>query len=244
MKDYKEMDKLVFEFGDDIKYFAKNHGGTMPPAIKTQLQDLMFTSFAKEIDAITEREELEIKYKKKFYNKLLHAKLKLAKRDRADAWFDKVFQKYFNRGILEHLLVYGVRFLYNKDLFVPKRLFVEINNDALLAQFTAAACEYFGWSIQTEPVDEPITDEEPTTDNEQQTQETTATADDTKQSDEPAACEQQPNEPQEQTEGMEQATEEQETVDDDAADEDTEAATSLISEKKSSYWDGRRKGKK
>lgn len=159
MKDYKEMDKLVFEFGDDIKYFAKNHGGTMPPAIKTQLQDLMFTSFAKEIDAITEREELEIKYKKKFYNKLLHAKLKLAKRDRADAWFDKVFQKYFNRGILEHLLVYGVRFLYNKDLFVPKRLFVEINNDALLAQFTASACEYFGWSIQTEPVDEHTADD-------------------------------------------------------------------------------------
>ena len=47
MKDYKEMDKLVFEFGDDIKYFAQNHGGTMPPAIKTQLQDLMFTSFSK-----------------------------------------------------------------------------------------------------------------------------------------------------------------------------------------------------
>lgn len=242
MKDYKEMDKLVFEFGDDIKYFAQNHGGTMPPAIKTQLQDLMFTSFAKEIDAITEREELEIKYKKKFYNKLLHAKLKLAKRDRADAWFDKVFQKYFNRGILEHLLVYGVRFLYNKDLFVPKRLFVEINNDELLAQFTAAACEYFGWSIQTEPADEPTAEETQPTENEQEQKETAVADEKTATSDENGTVSE--PQPQEQTDDKEQATEEGEAVEDDAADEDTEAAISPIGEKKASYWDGRRKGQK
>ncbi|MCM1194346.1 MAG: hypothetical protein NC099_02450 [Corallococcus sp.] len=159
MNDYKEMDQLVFEFGKDTQHFAQNYAGTMPSAIKSQLQDLMFTGFAKEIDAITEREQLEIKYKKKFYDKLLRAKMKLSKLDRADAWFDKVFQKYFNRGILEHLLVYGVRFLYKKDLFVPKRLFAQINNDELLAQFTAAACEYLGWTNSNELVEQTTTDE-------------------------------------------------------------------------------------
>lgn len=240
MKDYKEMDKLVFAFGDDIKYFAQNHGGTMPPAIKTQLQDLMFTSFAKEIDAITEREELEIKYKKKFYNKLLHAKLKLAKRDRADAWFDKVFQKYFNRGILEHLLVYGIRFLYNKDLFVPKRLFTQINNDELLGQFTVCACEYLGWAIANEAADEPTTDERQSTDTEQEQEETTVQAENSTESKENEAT----DEPQPQEQATEQKESPEQEATEAAAEDEAEAATSPTGKKKASYWEGRRKGQK
>lgn len=240
MKDYKEMDKLVFDFGDDIKYFAQTHGGTMPPAIKTQLQDLMFTSFAKEIDAITEREELEIKYKKKFYNKLLHAKLKLAKRDKADAWFDKVFQKYFNRGILEHLLVYGVKFLYKKELFVPKRLFSQINNDELLAQFTAAACEYLGWAIASDPVEEPTVDEKQSTENEQEQEETADADEKTATSDENGTV----NEPQPQEQIDTQGATEPETSEDVAEDDGEDENASPKSEKKPSYWEGRRKGSK
>lgn len=167
MKDYKEMDKLVFDFGDDIKYFAQNHGGTMPPMIKTQLQDLMYTYFGKEIDAIVEREELEIKFKKKFYDKLLKAKLRLAKLDRADAWFDRVFQKYFSRGILEHLIIHAIRFLRDKDLFSPKRLFTELNDNELLAQFITAACEYLGWAERSEPVSEETEEEETPTEEDE-----------------------------------------------------------------------------
>lgn len=159
MKDYKEMDKLVFDFGDDMNYFAQEYGNKMPPVIKTQLHELMYTGFAKEVDAISEREQIEIKYKKRFYDKLLKAKRKLASKDRADAWFDKVFQKYFNHGVLEHLITYAIHFLYKKDLFVPKRFFAQIGDDELLAEFTATACDYLGWTGQNEPAEQPTSDE-------------------------------------------------------------------------------------
>lgn len=174
MKDYKEMDNLIFEFGKDTNHFASTYAGKMPPAIKSQLQDLMFTGFAKEIEAIQQREELEIKYKKKFYDKLLRTKRKLVNKDRADAWFDKIFQKYFNKGILEHLIVYAIRFLYRNELFVPKRLFSQINNDELLAQFTLSAIEYLGWNAQNDGTEPPITDETKTIDEEQDEDETSA----------------------------------------------------------------------
>lgn len=171
MKDFKEMDRLIFEFGKDMKYFADNYAGTMPGGIKTQIQDYMYVGFSKEIDAITEREALEIKYQKKFYDKLLKAKRKLANLERADAWFDKVFQKYFNYGVLEHLIVYAIMFLNKKFLFVAKRLFEQIGNDDLLAEFTAAACEYLGWTSQNAPAEEPTPDETESEDKQQQPEE-------------------------------------------------------------------------
>ncbi|MCM1289629.1 MAG: hypothetical protein NC132_03140 [Corallococcus sp.] len=159
MKNYKEMDQLVFEFGDDLKYFAQNHAGAMPPVIKTRLQDLMYTKFSKELDAMEQQEQLEVKFKKRFYDKLLKAKLRLANKDRADAWFDKVFSKYFNKGLLEHLIVYAVKFLRKKDLFVPQRLFTQLNDDELLVRFTLAACERLGWTGQNDAAEQPTTDE-------------------------------------------------------------------------------------
>lgn len=176
MLDFKEMDELIFKFGEDTNHFADNYGSRMPPAIKTQLQELMYTGFAKEVEAIQQREELEIKYKKKFYDKLLRTKRKLVNKDRADAWFDKVFQKYFNRGLLEHLIVYAISFLFKKDLFVPKRLFKQIDNDELLGQFTYAAMEYLGWLSQTDGAEPPTKDEAEQLD-EQATEEKTTDSD-------------------------------------------------------------------
>lgn len=159
MKDYKEMDQLVFEFGEDLKKFVQNHAGLMPPVIKTQLQDLMYTKFAKEIDTITEQEEVEIKFKKRFYDKLLRSKIKLAKLDRADAWLNKLFGKYFNKGLLEHLIVHAIMYLNKQNLFVPQRLFAQLNDDELLAQFTISACERLGWTGQNDVVEQPTMDE-------------------------------------------------------------------------------------
>lgn len=174
MKDFKEMDEVVFRFGDDLNKFAEKYSGRMPPAIKTQLQDYMYTGFAKEIEAMTEQEEVEIKCRKKFYDKLLKTKSKLANIDRADAWFNKVFEKYFNRGLLEHLIVYAARFLHKKDLFVAKRLFVQINDDELLAEFTRAACEYLGWTDQNESTEPPTIDENEDDEQQQEIDETNA----------------------------------------------------------------------
>lgn len=170
MNSFKKMDELVFEFGKDIKYYANNFAGETPGEIKTQLYEYMFARFCKEIEAISEVEAVDIKYKKKFYNKLFKAKRKLTNLDRADAWFDKIFQKYFNRGILEHLIVYAINFLHRKHLFVSKRLFAQIDNDDLLAEFTVAACDYLGWTSQRESVEEPTSDEMEVVDEEEETE--------------------------------------------------------------------------
>ncbi len=181
MNSFKKMDELVFEFGKDIKYYANNFAGETPGEIKTQLYEYMFARFCKEIEAISEVEAVDIKYKKKFYNKLFKAKRKLTNLDRADAWFDKIFQKYFNRGILEHLIVYAINFLHKKDLLVAKRLFKQINNDELLAEIATSACDYLGWTSQNEP----IVDETETIDEQQQeTDENAFSDEETAQNDE------------------------------------------------------------
>ena len=172
MNDYKEFVSMIFEFGKDTDYFANEYAGTMPSHIKPELQDLMFEKFGKEIDEITQQKAIEVKFKKKFYTKLLRAKKKLVSMDKADAWFDIVFQKYFNRGILEHLIVYAIKFLYKNDLFVPKRLLNQVGNDELLAEFTASACDYLGWTIQNEPVEESTVVEEEFIDEQSETEET------------------------------------------------------------------------
>lgn len=159
MNDFKQFNHLLFEFGDDHNTFTDRYAGKMTPVIKEQMRDLMFTHFVKEIEAQEQYDLIDVKYRNKFYDKLFKTKKKLISKDRADAWFDKVFQRYFIHGVLEHLIVHAIMFLYKRNLFVPQRLFAQIDNNDLLARFTASACEYLGWTGQSESVEPLVTDE-------------------------------------------------------------------------------------
>lgn len=183
MKKYQCIDEIVDHYQVRYNEMADQADGVSTP-ITNEMIDLVHTEMHKEVAAVTAHEKFVIKCKNKMYKTLLNAKRKIATAEKADAWFDKVFQKYFNRGILEHLIVRGIMFLHNKDLFIAKRLFKQIDNDELLAEFTAAACDYLGWTSQNEPVAEPTADETEAIDEQQETDETQSEDEEAAQDDE------------------------------------------------------------
>jgi len=225
MKDYKEFNQLIFDFSKDTKYFANNYADDQPEHILPELQDYMFARFSKELDAMVADEELTIKQRKRFYAKLFKAKRKLTDVDKADVWFDKIFEKYFYRGILEHLIVHAIQFLQKKDLFVPKRLFSQIEDVTLLYEFTADACNYLGIAVN-EPVEQSTTDEnEPA---EEQTETNESAGDDAEPAQDDADNEV-ANKNEESDEGNYDTTED-ESIDDEEQSESAAEEASAIEE--------------
>lgn len=177
---YKSIEEIVDYFQARYNEMADQADG-VPTAITSEMIDLVHLEMCKQVNEVTAQEKFIIKCKNKMYKKLLNAKRNIATAEKADAWFDKVFQKYFNRGILEHLIVYAINFLHKKDLLVAKRLFKQINNDELLAEIATSACDYLGWTSQNEP----IVDETETIDEQQQeTDENAFSDEETAQNDE------------------------------------------------------------
>ncbi len=173
MNKYKSIEQIVDYYQQRYNVMADQADG-VPVPITNEMIDLEHLEMCKEVDEVVKQEKFVIKCKNKLYKKMLSAKRKIATLEKADAWFDKVFRKYFNKGILEHLIVYAIRFLYRNELFVPKRLFSQINNDELLAQFTLSAIEHLGWNAQNEAAEPPTTDEKEIEDKEQDEDETPA----------------------------------------------------------------------
>ncbi len=262
MNKYRTIEEIVDCFQARYNNMADQADG-VPTAVTNEMIDLVHMEMSKEVDEVVAQEKATIKSKNKMYKKLLSAKRQIATVEKADAWFDKVFKKYFNKGILEHLIVYAIKFLHRNELFVPKRLFMQIDNDELLGQFTYSAMEYLGWLSQTDGVEPPTNDEAEQIDEQATEEETTDSDEETEQEAETTDVtvyepkEIQPTEPQQQpvvkvertiTHEVMTATQgtpptEPPVTDntvDDGIDEDSDE-TPVTSSKKTSYWDGRRK---
>lgn len=234
MKNFKEFNKLVFDFNDDINYFADEYADSDPETIRTGLYDMMYSKFCKEIEDMEAAEEVKIKYKKKFYAKLFKIKSRLIAKDKTDTWLDRIFQRYFNFGLLEHLIVHAIKFLQKQDLFVPKRLFKQVDDMALLAQFTADAAEYLDFQLidkheldENEAVDEPITDETEETAEQPEEEQTPSEGEETAQ-EIPAETNAEDKQDESETEEIEEATQDAEIQQDESQEDegiDTDAET-------------------
>ncbi len=173
----KKLEQIYGEYCQEFNRFADNFANGLTNSIRDFSIDVIYKEYKKELKQQTLDDKLKIKAKNKMFKALQKAESKLVGIERADLWFENIFQEYYTKGLLEPLVVNAVLFLQKQELLVPKRLFAKLSNDELLADFTLAACNYLGWT-QNDAAEQPTTDENETTN--EQTEET-ETADSTEE---------------------------------------------------------------
>lgn len=98
------LERIYAEYSQKFKDFATDFANSLTPKTREEFRVLLEGQYDKELKEAQQYELYLIKAKNRLYSKLLHSQSKLSKKEKATQWYERLFERFQHKGLLEDLL--------------------------------------------------------------------------------------------------------------------------------------------